>query len=139
MLGTGTAFLQCHVSKVDGQKMKLQKSDLRMRPVNKTRHCADDVNNVRTTFTDQSDHIKTVAMSRTGDTNTINSEMHLTILPARCYGCMTRCVVSASSLGYLTTRTPDLHASYRDLKDVLSTCKHTLWLHDQSRQIIDIF
>ena len=112
--------------------MKLQKSDLRMRPVNKTRHCADDVNNVRTTFTDQSDHIKTVAMSRTGDTNTINtisSEMHLTILPARCYGCMTRCmtrcVVSASSLGYLTTRTPDLHASYRDLKDVLSTCKHT--------------
>ena len=86
MLGTGTSFLQCHVSKVDGQKMKLQKSDLRMRPVNKTRHCADDVNNVRTTFTDQSDHIKTVAMSRRGPApeiptlSTLYSEMHLTIL-----------------------------------------------------------
>ena len=66
--------------------------------------------------------------------------MHLTILPAPCYGCMTRCVVSASSLGYLTTRTPNLHTlTYRDLKDVLSTCKHTFWLHFQSQQILDIF
>ena len=64
--------------------------------------------------------------------------MHLTILPAPCYGCMTRCVVSASSLGYLTTRTPNLHTlTYRDLKDVLSTCKHTFWLHFQSQQILD--
>ena len=55
--------------------------------------------------------------------------MHLTILPAPCYGCMTRCVVSASSLGYLTTRTPNLHTlTYRDLKDVLSTCKHMYFL-----------